>query len=128
MDARSSSVRVSPVSRKRVAPRDKRVLSKRMPEPAVAASSTFSASEITSGPIPSPGMTASFTTRVSCARDILLLRPCQRTGGSGWASTEERRMPRVEAPARQGGGSLLGGLRLRAPAQGEGGDDRRDHD
>ena len=54
---------VSPVSRNRVAPSEKWVLSNRMPLPAVAASSTFSASAMTSGPMPSPGMTASFTTR-----------------------------------------------------------------
>ena len=76
IDARSSSVSVSPVSRNRAAPSEKRVLSKRMPEPAVAASSTFSASAMTSGPMPSPGMTASLTVRfihLSCTPDIALL-------------------------------------------------------
>jgi hypothetical protein len=52
--ARSASVSVSPVSRNACAQREARLL-----EPdagaRVAASSTFSASAITSGPMPSPG-------------------------------------------------------------------------
>ena len=69
--ARSSSVSVSPVSRYRPAPSEKRVLSNVTALSAVTASSTFSASAMTSGPMPSPGMTASFTTR-----DMRLLAHC----------------------------------------------------
>src|SRR5688572_12194406 len=79
IEARSSAVSVSPVSRNLVAPSEKRVFSNRMALPAVTASSTFSASAMTSGPMPSPGMTASFTTR-----DMVLLRlvagPSQGSG------------------------------------------------
>ena len=61
--ARSSSVSTSPVSRKRAAPSEKCVFSNATSPPATAASSTLRASATTSGPMPSPGMTASLTVR-----------------------------------------------------------------
>ena len=61
--ARSSSVSTSPVRRKRSAPSENSVFSNDTSLFAVTASSAFSASAMTSGPIPSPGMMANFTTR-----------------------------------------------------------------
>ena len=60
----SSSVRISPVSRYRVAPREKGVSSMTRSS-GVTACRTLSASSTTSGPMPSPRITASLSVRTS---------------------------------------------------------------
>src|ERR1035437_5478829 len=66
ISARTESGRVSPVASQRRAPRSYAVVLTLTPLDSVTAERTLSASATTSGPMPSPPMTAMFTTSVFC--------------------------------------------------------------